>query len=604
MCLFFCFLCFFSQAQEPADSLANCTVKDSLQMYKKIKSFMYKRKFTRLVYDAVFRDPEPKEYPKAPETAEKNVNPYLVYNGFVIQKIQITVYDPFGFSLTDTSQKDIKRIERWGNKTHIRTRKWVINNKLLFKESDTINALVISETERLLRAAPYVNDAKITMFEQGCDSVIVNVVVHDKWAITIPAELTDVTANARFRNYNMMGLGQQFEQYARFKRPDDWYFSGFYTIANLDNTYISSTLAYSRGRDGTAVSLNFDRPFFSPLAKWAGGLTVGKNWNYYFYTDPATSEEKKTPADNAYYDAWLGKSFKLSKERTLFNQSTNIIASVRYYNSLFQRVPDVSVAPAYSYRNSWGVLANVGLAVQQYYKDQYVYRFGSNEDVPEGFIGQLVYGIQEVEPLRLRHYIGFEIARAKHFNFGYLTGTYAQGVFFNRNISNDATYNAKLYYFSNLLRSGRWYFRQFVNYNFLHGENKQFGAKITLSGDELYGFTSGSLNGNTKMLMNLETIAYAPYKLIGFKFAPAFLAGYGIMGDPQNKLTKSRLYQGYSIALMIRNENLLNSTFQVSVGLYPFLPDHKDPVLKYNPVTSFTLRVRPFVMGRPEFVGY
>lgn len=220
---------------------------------------MYKRKLTRLLYDAVFVDPEPRNYPTAPESKNKNVNPYIDCNGMVIKEIKILVYDPFGFSLTDTTKrKELSKPEKWGNGTHVRTRKWVINNKLLFKQYDTLNALVISETERLLRATPYVNDARITVASAGNDSVTVFVLVHDKWAITIPGEITDVTANIRFRNHNFLGLGQQFEQYAKFKKPDEWTFSGYYTIANLDRTYISSTLGYSSDISGNVIYLSFD----------------------------------------------------------------------------------------------------------------------------------------------------------------------------------------------------------------------------------------------------------------------------------------------------------------------------------------------------------
>lgn len=271
---------------------------------------------------------------------------------------------------------------------------------------------------------------------------------------------------------------------------------------------------------------------------------------------------------------------------------------------MFQRRPPSEIDPQLTFRNNWGVLYTLGLSVQQYYKDNYIYRFGSTEDVPEGFITQVTYGIQHPERLPFRHYIGFEIARAKHFDFGYLTGTYAQGTFFNLKLSNDVTHRFNLYYFSNLQRTGEWYFRQFVNYTFVHGENKLPEATTTLSGDELYGFNSGSLTGSTKMVLNMESVFYAPYKLIGFKFAPVLQAGFGIIGDHLNPLFKSRLYQGYSLALQIRNENLLNSTFMVSVGMYPFLPDDTRPVFRYNPVTSFTLRVRSFAVGKPSFIGY
>jgi hypothetical protein len=49
---------------------------------------------------------------------------------------------------------------------------------------------------------------------------------------------------------------------------------------------------------------------------------------------------------------------------------------------------------------------------------------------------------------------------------------------------------------------------------------------------------------------------------------------------------------------------LVSSTFQISFGMYPFLPNGDNNVFLFNPVTSFTLRVRGFSIGRPEFISY
>jgi hypothetical protein len=78
----------------------------------------------------------------------------------------------------------------------------------------------------------------------------------------------------------------------------------------------------------------------------------------------------------------------------------------------------------------------------------------------------------------------------------------------------------------------------------------------------------------------------------------------GMVGNPSNPMIQSRLYQGYAFGLMVRNENLLTSTFQFSVGFYPFFPDNGNDKFVYNPITSFTLRVRTFSVSRPEFVSY
>jgi hypothetical protein len=249
-------------------------------------------------------------------------------------------------------------------------------------------------------------------------------------------------------------------------------------------------------------------------------------------------------------------------------------------------------------------VGNVGIALQQYYKDKYIYRFGANEDVPEGLIMQVLYGGIKSELSPLRYYTGLELARAKHYDIGYFSATISYSLFFNRHMTNDVTTGYKLYYFSDLLRIGKWYLRQFVNGNLVYGSHKLPSEKITLTSDDLYGFNSETLKGNSKFVLQSQTVAYAPYNVIGFKFAPVFSAGFGLVGDDQRQILKSDIYQGYSLGLLIRNENLLVSTFQVSFGMYPYLPDGQAYVLKYNPITSFTLRVRAFSVSRPGFISY
>ena len=594
----------FAVAQHQQDTT---NIKDSLKFYKKLKRIAYKHKLTSKAYDAIFVEPKPIEYPKQPGSKEeKIVNPYLKYEHKIIRNINIRVYDPFGHSVTDTVPKKINSLERIGNRAHTTTRKWIIINKLLFKENKPVNPLELSETERVLRLAPYINDVRIyIMPSPNKDSVDVNVIVHDKWPITIPVLVTDVFVNAKFRNYNLFGVGQRFEQFAEIRRPNDLKFSGNYGIDNIDNTFISGTLSYYTDKNLTQTAISFDRGFYSPLAKWAGGVYLGKSWGFFNYQDSADGTPRRTNMDNIYYDVWGAKSFKLTKDTTIFNQSTNLILGARYYANEYQRRPNQFIDPGRTVLNTYGILGNIGFAIQQYYKDKYIYRFGANEDVPEGIIIQYTYGTLKIEQKKLRYYSGIEVARAKHFkSIGYLSSTFSFGVFFNKHVPNDVTTKLNLYYFSDLLRKGRWYFRQFLKYDFIHGENKITNDRITLSSDDLYGFSSGSLAGNTKMTLNSETVAYLPYNIIGFRFAPVISVGVGMIGSPTQTILKSNLYQAYTLGVMIRNENLLSSTFQFSFGVYPFLPDGGHYALKYNPIGSFTLRVRAFSVSKPEFISY
>ena len=564
-----------------------------------------RHRVTRMAYEAVFRDPEPQEYPQQPASKEeKQVNPYLKVQGATIRRINIKVYDPFGFSIYDTLPRKINRVQKAGNRLHITTRRYIINNRLLFKENDKLDALKISESERLLREAVFVNDARIILSEVNKDSVDLNVIVQDKWPVTVPAEVTDLNANAQFRNNNLFGWGQQFEQYVKVFRDRTYLVKAYYNISNIDNTYISSQVGYQTTPHETSVYLSLDKPFYSFFATWAGGIYTNHNWRTYGYRDTVQQLDKKIPLNTFSYDVWAGKMIKLSNRKTLFNQSTNLMLGGRFFNSRYLNRPPFHIDTAKSFRDSHAILGNVGFAVQQYYKDKYIYRFGANEDVPEGLQVQFIYGGLKREFDKVRYYNGIELARAKHFSFGYFSATFSYGIFYNKNVPNDVTTNYQLQYFSELMKSGRWFFRQFLYYNLLHGENKLEKQRVTLRGEDLYGFQPGTLTGNTKMVLNSETVAYMPYKFIGFKFAPVLMIGLGMLGDRENPLLKSRLYQGYSIGMMFRNENLLTSTFQISVGLYPFFPDKKDFSFTYNPVTSFTLRVRAFWVGRPDFVAY
>ncbi len=593
----FC-LCGFIYAQQSADTN---------NIYVRLKKYAYKRKLTRMAFDAVFVDPQPMEYPTKPEsTQKKNVNPYLKYEGKTIRTIHILVFDPFGYSVNDTALKKIKRFQKAANQLHITTRQWVIHNRLLFRENEEVEALEISETERMLRQTVYVNDARIEVKRtKSRDSVDVYVYVHDKWPITAPVNIISPTSgNFTIRNKNLFGVGQQFEQYTSAKYPNEYLFNGYYQIANIDETFISARGYYEAGTNGTLVGINFDRPFYSPLAKWAGGLAMNKSWRYYLYSKPESQTQEKLNLDFTGFDVWGAKSTKLSTDSSIFNLSTNIITGIRYYQNTFQRRPSFTIDTAKSFRNQRMIIGNAGFAIQQYYKEKFIYRFGATEDVPEGLIIQLIYGGVKNEFDPVRYYAGTEIATARHFKIGYLTATFSYGVLFNKGLNNDVTTRFRIYYFSDIFKRGDWYFRQFVNYDLVTGMNKNHKEKISISAAELYGFNAGPANGNTKMLLNLETVAYAPYNIIGFRFAPVLMLGYGMISDPINKVLNSKIYQAYALGILVRNENLLSSTFQISAGFYPYLPDGRRNVVLYSPVTSFTLRVRGFSVSKPAFIGY
>ena len=568
----------------------------------------YKHKATALLYKAIFVEPVPKQYEKKSlSDFQKQTDPNIQLEGRIIRNIDVMIYDPFGYSVNDTSRKDINAFQKVGNKYHVASRHKIIKNLLLFKKNDTVELLVINESERIIRDASYINDSRIyiTAVPGAMDSVDILVVANDKWTL-------DATVSGNFnggyvtlRERNILGTGQHYSQYVGYDLGTGNYdYRGAYIVGNIKNSFISSYLYYTATKELTSTGFSLNRPFYSALAKWAGGISGNKTWGTYRQIDTVEHFEKKIRLDYINADLWIARNFNPGTGKKINKKNINIVVALRYAEKKFQSKPSYLVDFTRTNFNSILYLSSIGFSLRKYYKDQFIYRFGANEDVPEGLVVQYLYGLLYKEQNSLKYYTGFEVSRGKHFKkMGYMSGNMVYGTFYNKSIK-DATLNAGLYYFSNLFEINKWYFRQFANYKFVYGFNKGPFEKITLRPDEMYGFNNGTLLGKTKMIINLETIAYAPYNIIGFKFASLLLFGFGILETDKIELFKSPLYQAYSTGLLIRNENLLNASFEITYGIYPNLPDGNTRFYKLNPVTTFTLKVRNFAISKPTIVEY
>jgi hypothetical protein len=584
--------------------------KDSTDIYRKIKKYAYKRKFTKFLYEGVFRDPPAPVPPslsnkKSLSNQQKQIDPNAAFVGKTIRQIIVQVYDPFGHSVNDTLVHEISSLQKLGNRAHITTRTIIIRNLLLFKKNQKVDILKITESERIIRQAIYVNDARIYLSAAGHDSVDVKVIVQDRWSWDVEAEITSPTdGNVTFRDRNLGGLGQQFNQtvYHDFSDKQSEY-QGHYNINNIGNTYLSSMLSYSTKKNYQQVGLAINRFFFSPLTKWAGGATGFKTWDRYKYLEDSVA--KSVPLEYFSSDYWIGRSFNPRKGNSIDKKSRNISVAIRYTGTHYQKRPSFELDTNRINLHSSLYIGSVGYSVRKYYKDKYIYRFGANEDVPEGWLAQILYGILDKEQNKLRYYTGFELSWGKHYDrLGYIGGALAYGNYFNKGVRDDAAINAGLTYFSDLIKIGRWYIRQFAYYRFVYGINKTKLQTISFSRGEMYGLNSALLKGTRKMVLDLETVIYTPYSLIGFRFAPVVLIGIGMVDKEQPKFFNTRVYQSYAAGVLIRNENLLVSSFQFTVGVYPYTVPGNNTHFKVNPIASFSLKVSGFAASKPNPIMY
>lgn len=587
--------------------------KDTLAIYRKIKKTAYKTKVTKLLYHSIFVDPAPAKVTTKPLGDDQRRDLAMTrFNGKIIRHIEIEVLDPFGYSVNDTAVNHDTAVIRGplrelGNRVHTSTRDFVIRNFLLFKEGEVLNTFLVAESERILRTAAYINDARIFIeplkgFSR--DSVDIKVLVLDKWSVVVPVVVTSSTVRVTFRDRNFLGLGQQFEQsYSYNVYSSNYEYNTRYRINNISNTYISSEIYYRHNRDFSQAGIAFDRPFYSPLARWAGGVSVNRSWSYFNYID-TNQTERRHDLDFYSYDVWGAKAFT-PPLRSLNNPNNNIIVGLRYLNTHFLYRPPTEIDSNQVNTHSKLYLGSIGYTFQNFYKDQYIFRFGANEDIPEGANIQFTYGIAHNEVRGRMLYTGLEVSKGRHVeDFGYISGYAACGTFYSPKMTNNTTVQAGVTYFSDLQPNYIWNFRQFVKLKTVYGINKQPYERIGFSREEMYGLVNDSLRGTAKTILNLETVMYTPYNIIGFKFAPVLLLGFGLLQDDNNTMLKSPVYQSYALGILIRNENLLVSSFEITAGFYPSVPGSDEKRWKLNPLMGFTLRVRSFAIGRPEIVWF
>ncbi len=111
---------------------------------------------------------------------------------------------------------------------------------------------------------------------ENSDSVDVFIRELDRWSIMPAGSFSTVKMLVSLTDNNFLGSGHQFQNtFSGNFTTGINSFNTDYFIPNIRNTYINAKLHYGfdDNRNFTR-GLAVDRPFFSPLAKWAAGVII------------------------------------------------------------------------------------------------------------------------------------------------------------------------------------------------------------------------------------------------------------------------------------------------------------------------------------------
>ena len=192
------------------------------------------------------------------------------------------------------------------------------------------------------------------------------------------------------------------------------------------------------------------------------------------------------------------------------------------------------------------------------------------------------------------------ISSGNYHTWGYLSSSFEYGTFFKGSNADQGVISAGVNYFTPLMETGKWKFRQFIKPQITIGINRFTYDTLTLKdGYGLNGFNSFGLSGTNRLMLTLQSQAYAPWNVAGFRFGPYFICSLGMLGDENTRFKNSKVYSQIGMGVLIKNINLVFTTFQISFSFYPVIPGYGQNIFKINSFSTNDFGFRDFVIGKP-----
>jgi len=583
--------------------------QDSLKVYRDIERFSKRHKILYELYKNVFIVP-PSDTATVPKnkSIKKNVKikPLNDYKGYTIRYINISVLDPLGYNIYDTTARPHSYFEKGGNIIHVKSHNITIKNQLLFKTGDLLDPLKIRESERLLRTSGYVRDAMITVVPvKNRHYVDVYILEQDRWSLTVTGGYGS-QSSIGIQDNNFLGLGHQYQQsfLSRGILDSAMFYKGSYGVQYIRHTFITMSAFYDTDPKNTNHGVSIGRAFVSPLTAWAGGIDYG---NYRTQTPISVTDTSARLYMPQYtsLDIWGGYSIPLGKTKTDHERATRLITTIRHLVKNYTPVVPIEYDPLYSFQSSDSWYISSGISKRTYYKDKYIYKFGVTEDVPTGFLISATAGLKH-QPNGYTTYAGIQASFAAHVSkVGYFNMYGEAGTYPMNGYLDETTIRARLGYFTELIPIGTWKIRQFIGITSTTGLHRYKTETLTLNGQTngLPGFQSPTLAGTNKFIGYIQTQIYLPYSLWGFRFAPIAYVGMGSIGTDKSWYIYQKIYPVMAVGVQVRNEQLVLNTFQVIVGFYVDVPG-SNSTYKVNPLTTNTIQFQQQQMGKPGEVGF
>jgi hypothetical protein len=555
-------------AQTSSSSAPDTAAADTTVTEESTGSFFSIGNMTRMVSDLVYV--KDSEADSLKFEVVKSENAFLPYSGRVIRNIRIKQIGPFtGMTGDPTSQS---KAVRTLNSLHINTRQNVIRGYFLMDEGDPVDPFAISDTERLLRDARFIDDVRIEVVPVSgtADSVDLLVLTRDIWSL---GGTIDIKTSTRYSfsvfDRNFLGLGHNFDNTfdINTEKEQSFGYIGTYDLPNIKGSYVASRVQYKNTWEEEFGFFRLNRDFLAPQIRVGGQLEI-------------LSVDKQEKDDNEAFnkqDVGVGHSTPLGSNVAGGEGRTQFVASGRAINTDFTRTPvPVSEGTNRKWHDDTFLLGSLSLTRNDVSEGRLIFGYGRVENVPRGYLASLIGGY-EFSEFDNRVYAGVDLGAGGYKSFGYLSTKLQIGGFLRDEKIEDGAVQLHPGYFSELINTGRYGFRQFADVGYTLGLGREEGDTIILDDDKgIRGLKNSGLTGKERLFLNLETISYTPWNLFGWKVTLFGFWDVGTIGPDFGSFLTGKYYSSIGLGLRIKNERLVFSGLELRLAYFPVEPDGAD----------------------------
>lgn len=198
------------------------------------------------------------------------------------------------------------------NRVHVRTRSGFIEDEVLFKAGDCLDPLLLEESERILRALPFIDEAHVYEVPVGEDEVHVVVDTRDDWTLKLDVRpewddglrLTHVSATEE----NFLGTGTLLGLYLR-NRDEQRDLGAQLRTERLAGTRLDGQISGGTTRTGVFFTESVAYPFVGEVGQWAFIESFALREDLFRYAAPAGAAftNASLPIQTRYAEVTLGR---------------------------------------------------------------------------------------------------------------------------------------------------------------------------------------------------------------------------------------------------------------------------------------------------------